>query len=252
MKQTDSVHTRAVAFTDGASRGNPGPGGWGVVFVLPSGSGEPSVVELGGREDSTTNNRMELTAAIETLKYLDSAVRDESSAITIRTDSQYLINGITKWVPGWIKNNWVTKGKTPVLNQDLWKVLHELYVKHSPDFEYVSGHTGIAGNERADQIATLLADKAECTLEHTSLTSYPIDLFGGTTEGSTPKKSSTPTSGKAYSYVSKVHGKIQTHQSWSECKERVEGKNALFRKALSKNHESDIIAEFEADVSRGK
>ena len=137
-------------YTDGSSRGNPGPGGWGVVFI-----GEKNVAEFGGREKHTTNNRMELTATIEALVF---ANNKNIEKLTIKTDSQYVINGITNWVIGWQKKNWIGSNKKPVLNRDLWERLIETSSTIDIKWEYVKGHSGDKGNDRADEIATTYAD----------------------------------------------------------------------------------------------
>ena len=130
-------------FTDGACRGNPGPGGWGV--ILRSGSHEK---ELFGGEQSTTNNRMELRAAIEGL-----AALKRPSQVTVTTDSQYVRQGITQWIEGWKRNQWRTSAKKPVKNQDLWKMLDELTSRHEVTWEWVKGHSGHPDNEHADALA---------------------------------------------------------------------------------------------------
>ena len=135
-------------YTDGSSRGNPGPGGWGVIVV-----GEKKVKEIGGREKQTTNNRMEMTAAIEGLKSLSEKVHVE-----IHTDSEYLMKGATLWSKGWIKNNWRTKDKKEVLNQDLWQALLFEIEKRNVGWEKVAGHSGHKYNDRCDVIATEFAD----------------------------------------------------------------------------------------------
>ena len=134
-----------VAFTDGACRGNPGPGGWGV--VLRSGKHEK---RLYGSELETTNNRMELTAAIEALDALKMPCR-----VKLYTDSRYVRNGITEWLPAWIRRGWKTAGKKPVKNQDLWERLAEVSARHEIEWHWVRGHAGHEGNELADELANI-------------------------------------------------------------------------------------------------
>ena len=110
-----------IIYTDGSSLGNPGPGGWGSVVLFP----DEKVIELGGREKESTNNRMEMTAALEALKEI-SKRKSTARKIILHTDSSYLLNGITVWVYAWQKNNWLTKTKEPVLNKDLWEELFKL------------------------------------------------------------------------------------------------------------------------------
>lgn len=139
------------AFTDGACKGNPGPGGWGV--VLRAGTKER---ELSGGEANTTNNRMELTAAIEALNALKRPCR-----VKLSTDSRYVMDGLTKWIHGWRKNGWRTADKKPVKNAELWQALVEAAARHRVEWEWVKGHAGHPENERAD---TLASDAAKAQL----------------------------------------------------------------------------------------
>ncbi|MEO1248426.1 MAG: ribonuclease HI [Pseudomonadota bacterium] len=132
-----------IIFTDGACSGNPGPGGWGA--ILRYGSAEK---ELFGGEEETTNNRMELTAAIEALSALK-----RPSNVELHTDSQYLRQGVTEWLAGWKARNWRTAGKKPVKNVDLWQALEEAMAPHRIDWHWVKGHAGHPDNERADCLA---------------------------------------------------------------------------------------------------
>ncbi len=134
---------KVYAFTDGACKGNPGVGGWGV--LLRYGDKEK---ELWGGEANTTNNRMELMAAIEALKALNRACD-----VVLTTDSQYVKQGINQWLAGWKKNGWKTAAKAPVKNKDLWLLLDEQCKKHNVEWHWVKGHSGHAENERADQLA---------------------------------------------------------------------------------------------------
>ncbi|MEQ1931179.1 MAG: ribonuclease HI [Parvularculaceae bacterium] len=129
-------------FTDGACEGNPGPGGWGVLIIEAGGRRR----ELSGGEPATTNNRMELQAAIE-------ALRATSDAVRLHTDSQYVKNGITAWIKSWKKNGWRTADRKPVKNQDLWLALDSECGARKIDWRWIRGHSGHAGNERADELA---------------------------------------------------------------------------------------------------
>ena len=131
-------------YTDGACSGNPGPGGWGV-FIENSGN----VTELSGRDENTTNNRMELKAVIEALKFFTI-----DSKLTIYTDSKYVMDGASRWIINWKKNNWKTAQKKDVKNKDLWIELDNLLNYHNVSWVWVKGHDGIYGNERADYLAT--------------------------------------------------------------------------------------------------
>ena len=139
---------RVILYTDGACRGNPGPGGWGVVMVF----GAHRKILSGGTE-LTTNNRMELQAVIEGLK----AVK-KPSQLTIVTDSQYVMKGAMEWMSGWKLNHWQTAAKKPVKNQDLWVELDSLLNSHDVHWEWVRGHTGHPENEEADALACAAID----------------------------------------------------------------------------------------------
>jgi ribonuclease HI len=134
---------RVVVYTDGACSGNPGPGGWGVILTAGD-----HVKELKGGEAHTTNNRMELMAAISALEALK-----RSCIVDIHTDSQYLRNGIMSWIHGWKRNGWRTADKSPVKNVDLWKRLDAALSEHKVQWHWVKGHAGHAMNERADELA---------------------------------------------------------------------------------------------------
>jgi ribonuclease HI len=134
---------RVIIHTDGACSGNPGPGGWGAVLQYGS-----TVKELKGGEPLTTNNRMELTAAIEALNGLKRAC-----AVELHTDSSYVKDGLTKWIHGWKRNGWKTADKKPVKNVELWQALDEAVARHTIEWHWVKGHNGDEMNERADQLA---------------------------------------------------------------------------------------------------
>ena len=136
------------AYTDGACSGNPGPGGWGAVLIARDGDAILKERELKGGEAHTTNNRMELLAAINALETLASA-----STLTVVTDSSYVKDGITKWIHGWKAKGWKTAGKKPVKNEELWKRLETATRRHTVTWEWVKGHAGHPENERADELA---------------------------------------------------------------------------------------------------
>ena len=136
------------AFTDGACSGNPGPGGWGVLMLAKNDDVVLKERTLNGGEAETTNNRMELTAAIEALNALE-----RPSAITVVTDGTYVKNGVTSWIFGWKKNGWKTAAKKPVKNVDLWQLLDEAQNRHQVTWEWIKGHAGHEENERADELA---------------------------------------------------------------------------------------------------
>ncbi|MGC8506785.1 MAG: ribonuclease HI [Thiomonas sp.] len=140
---TTESDTDIIIYTDGACKGNPGPGGWGV--VLRSGAHQKT---LFGGEQQTTNNRMELMAAIQALEALK-----RPSRVLLHTDSQYVLKGMTEWIVGWKRRGWITADKKPVKNVDLWQRLEQAAAPHTLRWAWVRGHTGDPGNELADQLA---------------------------------------------------------------------------------------------------
>lgn len=226
-------------FTDGAAKGNPGPGGYGVVI-----SRSDSVTELGSFKERTTNNQMELTAVVEALK----AVKDEGQLVAIYTDSKYVVEGATGWIFGWMKNGWRTKAGTDVLNKELWQALQPLLQSIQVEWHKVPGHVGIVGNERADTIASSFAADGTYQLYDGPKKAYGYDISDTSydqakaTERSDVRKRSAQ---KAYSYVSLLDGVVQTHQTWSECEARVKGQRGTrFKKSLDAKNEADIIKDF--------
>ncbi|MBY0473255.1 ribonuclease HI [Patescibacteria group bacterium] len=231
---------KITIFTDGAAKGNPGPGGWGAIVA-----DNETVTELGGREDHTTNNRMELTGALEAL----TRAKHKDADVVLYTDSRYVINGITKWVKGWERNGWMTQQKKDVLNKDLWEKLVEAVDSRTGriSWKYVGGHVGIAGNERVDEIASNFAEKIPVTLYSGSTDAYTVSVHDMSLDESKQKaksSSSARSKAKAYSYVSKVDGVVLVHKTWAECEARVKGKAARFKKATSPEEETEIIKDF--------
>lgn len=151
-------------YTDGASRGNPGPGGWAAIVMDGI-----RVREIGGREDHTTNNRMELMGAIKALEFAGTL---DTLPIEIYTDSEYVMKGITEWISGWQKRNWKTASKKPVLNQDLWRMLLDASEGKEIKWHYVAGHSGHTLNDRCDEIATSMADETSLALYDGPRNSY--------------------------------------------------------------------------------
>lgn len=226
-------------FTDGAAKGNPGRGGYGVVI-----STADTIVELGGFKERTTNNEMELLAVVEALK----AVVGTEKSVAMYTDSKYVVEGATGWVFGWNKNGWQTKNKTDVANKELWQALLPLLKQVTIEWHKVPGHVGIAGNERVDTIASTFAQKGVYSLYQGPKSGYKYNVedtsfdVSKATDRSDARKRSAQ---KAFSYVSAVDGVVQTHTTWSECEARVKGKKAArFKKSLDASNEREIITEF--------
>lgn len=269
MKPLSIKDKDIIIFTDGSSRGNPGRGGYGVVAIYPNAHGEMCVDELGGREDLTTNNRMELKAVIEGVKNFVgyySALEIGQYTFNFYVDSKYVLQGATAWIHGWKKNNWTTTGgKEDVKNRDLWEELDALMTTHKirSKWNLIEGHAGIFGNERCDVIATTYADDTNAVqnfkLYTGSLSAYQateegrdilnLDAVNQDAKDKLKARKKSGSSAAAFSYVSMIDGDIQTHATWKECEARVKGKSkARFKKAISKSDEEDIIRDFKASI----
>ncbi len=233
MQKTISI------FTDGAAKGNPGRGGYGVVISYPD-----TIVEIGGFKERTTNNEMELTAVVEALK----SVVADGATVAIYTDSKYVVEGAKGWIFGWQKNGWKTKANTDVANKELWQALVPLLKKVQIDWHKVPGHVGIAGNERVDTIASTFAEKGTYPLYNGAKAGYGFTIEDTSYDESKAVARSDArkrSAQKAYSYVSAVDGVVQTHATWSECEARVKGKKAArFKKSLDAGNEREIMKEF--------
>lgn len=225
-------------FTDGAAKGNPGPGGYGAVILLGD-----KVLEIGARKELTTNNEMELRAVVEALKNLSTG-----AVVEIYSDSKYVIDGATAWTFGWLKNDWKTKTGSDVLHKEVWQELVELLKKVKVTWHKVPGHCGIIGNERADTIASDFGEGKTVELYDGTKTEYGYDVENVEYDKSKEIDRTSARrrqSQKAYSYVSKVGGVIETHKTWSECEARVRGqKGARYKKAISEEEEKEIIGSF--------
>jgi ribonuclease HI len=240
-----------IVFTDGAAKGNPGPGGWGVIIVTPYGS----VTELGGGSPHTTNNKMELSGAIGALEQLV----DHAGPLAFYTDSTYVIQGITQWVWGWRKRNWKTAQGGDVLNRDLWQRLFDLVSARGAknvDWRWVRGHVGTPGNERVDEIAVAFALQKPEQLYRGPLAGYACDILKLPEETTLPERSSIsnstgPTKRAAHSYLSVVDGVPMRHSNWAECERRVKGRSgARFKKSTSAADEVAILREWGIEPSR--
>jgi len=246
-----------VAFSDGACSGNPGPGGWATILWNVEAD---LVAELGGREVSTTNNRMEMIAARESMRYFLSQASSKSQAkLWLVTDSSYFMKGLEDWLPGWKRNNWLKKDGQGVANQDLWMELDELQSEISElEIVHILGHSGIVENERVDEIAVEFSRGQE-----------KISLFSGSrqdlprrglfeTRGKPLKdwlkaiqnhsqtrtaKKSSPTKAPGSYYVSVVDGTVETHTVWSACEKRVKGTSgARFKKVKNELEQREFLA----------
>lgn len=223
-----------IIFTDGACSGNPGPGGWGAVLVSPLGK----VKELGGAEKQTTNNRMEMTAALEALLALTRVKSLSTKEIQLYTDSKYLINGITAWVHGWRKNGWKTADGKDVTNKDIWEKLLEVTKHFKVEWNYVPGHEGVPGNERCDRIAVAFSKGETPRLFNVDRADYPIHIEKIPRPADpNAKKTKMPAV-----YLSYVDGELRRDKDWKSCEARVKGKQgAKFKKVESEEEESAIL-----------
>jgi len=235
-----------------------------IVVVKNTGTGaavghDSLVVELGGGEKDTTNNRMELMSVIKAFSSSKAMMNKNPATVPMEvyTDSAYVINGITKWIHGWRNNGWKTTSKADVLNKDLWQELYDVTKSINIKWHHIGGHVGIVGNERCDEIATIFANNVGGDARKTE----KVELYDGPLSGygiknildtnydkklaAAKKISSARSYAKAYSYVSKVDGVVQTHKTWAECEARVKGKKGVrFKKALDIGDEAEIIADF--------
>lgn len=240
---------KILIFTDGACSGNPGPGGWGSIVSLPDGR----VAELGGGNKETTNNRMEMVAAIRAIASLDPP---PAFPIVLYTDSVYLIRGITQWIWGWRSRGWKNSEGKDVANRDLWEELLRQLGRVKPatiEWKYVRGHSGHPGNERCDQIAVSYAAGKPERLYVGPKDGYFVDLDDLPEEESLPE-AKTSASGKGadkrggnapsgpVTYLSLRNGVVQRHSTWAECERRVKGQpNVRFKKAKSPGEEREIL-----------
>lgn len=238
-----------VVFSDGATKGNPGPGGWGAVVITPDGL----VTELGGGAAHTTNNKMELTGAIRALEHLTGI----PGAVAIYTDSTYVIKGIREWIWSWRRRGWKTAEGSDVQNRELWEQLHDLVVdrgRSSIAWHYVRGHVGIAGNERVDEIADGFARQKGPELYQGDLAGYQLPILDVPEDTSVPERSggaARKTKATAFSYLSVVDGQPMRHATWADCERRVKGRSgARFKKASSSSDEAQILRSWRIDPGK--
>jgi ribonuclease HI len=241
---------QTLIFADGACSGNPGPGGWGAVICFADGT----IEEMGGRNPSTTNNRMEMVAVLRALEN----VRETRGPLEILTDSLYVLHGITQWVFAWKNRNWKTAEGKEVQNADLWQALFlEVTHRHRHGdpkikWSYVKGHAGIPGNERVDEIAVSFSQKRPVPsgLYHGPLLRYFVAIHDLPEERDIPeikpdrwKKNSERE--KPVAYLSLVNGVAEAHPDWKSCEARVKGRpGARFKKAMTEAEASLIWKEW--------
>jgi ribonuclease HI len=233
------MEPETVVFADGAAKGNPGPGGWGAIVVTPAGE----VTELGGRAAHTTNNRMELTAAIEALRHVGAA----PGRVAVHTDSTYVLRGIREWIHAWRRSGWRTRDGRDVQNRDLWEALAAAAARAGDvAWHYVRGHRGIPGNERVDAIANAFAAGKRPQLYRGPLVRYDVAVHDVPEDtrvpARTPGAASSGRRAAPHSYLSLVDGRPARHATWPECERRVKGRSgARFKKAMSAADEEAIL-----------
>lgn len=238
-----------IIYCDGACSGNPGPGGW--AFVL--GTVEGWVTEGAAFVPGTTNNRMELLAAVEGLELLlkqDS----KSNQVLVFSDSVYVIRGVTQWVFGWRRNGWKTAQGDEVLNRDLWERFYNLVHQSGLkiQFRYVKGHAGIDGNERCDVLAVQASKHDSFELYSGPKENYRFNIDDLPPEVPLPEMKSKSSSSvkEKVNYISLVNGKIYRDSSWSACEARVKGRPGVkFKKVKSASEEKSILESWGASSS---
>jgi Ribonuclease HI len=247
-----STRNHIIIYTDGACSGNPGPGGWGSVILFPS----DEVLELGNGNPSTTNNRMEMTAAVEALR----EVANIQGEIDFYTDSTYVIRGITQWIWGWKKRGWKTAEGGEVSNKDIWIELADLVQARGTagkiNWKYSRGHVGTPGNERCDVIAVAFSKKQSVYLYRGHLKNYNHDLLRFPDDTSLPDMKSPTEKKEAFSYLSNIGGIVYRHKDWPSCQRRVTGKSgAKFKKSKSAGDELEILKSWglgaQTDIKEG-
>ena len=247
MTAPSTNFNETIVFCDGACSGNPGPGGWGSIIATMDGH----VRELGGGNPQTTNNQMEMTAALRAIQALAGVPGD----VAIYTDSVYVIRGITQWIWGWMRKGWRTGEGKDVLNRDLWQALAAAVSERKKlgklDWRYVRGHTGVPGNERCDEIAVQFTKRGSPRLYDGPLIGYGIAIFDLPPNNGLPEMKDRKGEKKAaHSYLSYLGGTPMRHSTWAECERRVKGQpGAKFKKATSAADEAAILSSWGVDPS---
>ena len=223
-----------LIYTDGACSGNPGPGGWAAIILDRAGR----VRELGGSCGRTTNNRMELTAAIEALR----AAADSRGRAALYSDSSYLVAGVTRWLPEWKSRGWARKDGAAILNRDLWEELDRLVSRQGISWNYVRGHKGHAGNSRCDEIAVAFSKGEVLQLYDGPVSGCPVDLTPPKPQA-LPLPSGRRPAGvkKAGWYLSLLDGRLEKHRTWADCRARVHGRPARFKKVGTREEEAALL-----------
>lgn len=223
-------------YTDGAARNNPGKAGWGAVIVDLN---RKIVTELGGSSPHATNNKMELTGALEALLFISQDKKYTGQKIALYTDSSYVIRGMKQWVNTWQKNGWQTSQKKGVENVQLWQELVKLSLNKDIEWLYVPGHSGVPLNERTDVIATQYADGIFEHLFVGDVNDYPYDVSVSKIVKRTNSKSKTSKTGY---YIVVKNGVLSRYETWTECERQVKGnKGVHFKKVVNQEEENIFL-----------
>jgi ribonuclease HI len=236
------MKTELRIYTDGASRGNPGPGGWAAIILAGD-----AAMEIAGNASRATNNQMELAAVEAVLS--DGGALSWKGDVVVLSDSMYVINGMTKWAKGWERNGWITSAKTPVENKGQWQNLLNLMKEYGSRLvlEKVKGHAGDLYNERCDELAVEAALGRNPFLFSGTIKQYKAFLEE---KGYDETKKTAPTKAKkssaaAYSYVSMVDGIVHADKTWAACEKRVKGtRGAKYKKVFSKDEETELMQDY--------
>jgi len=244
-----------IVFCDGACSGNPGRGGWGAIVATPTGK----VIELGGPELATTNNKMELTGAIQALDAIsEGQIEVPDGPIHLYTDSTYVIRGITQWIWGWMKNGWKSSEGGEVSNKELWKELSGAVARvkkdHPISWKFVKGHSGVPGNERCDEIAVAFSSGKSIELYRGPLLKYGVAIMDLPEDVPLPEPKFGPAEKKvAHSYLSVIGSVPMRHANWADCERRVKGQSgAKFKKAMTAAEEAQILKSWGFDPAKVK
>lgn len=236
-----------IIFTDGACTGNPGPGGWAAIIATPDGM----IQELGGKNPTTTNNRMEMAGALHALRALESP---HPNPIVLYTDSTYVIRGITQWIWGWRSRGWKNAEGNEVSNRDMWEELAREVSRLKPtaiEWKYVRGHTGVPGNERCDEIAVGFSTGKWVGLYQGPLLQYPVAIHDLPEDQPLPEMRPKEKKAAAHSYLSYFGGVVMRHADWTSCERRVKGQSgAKFKKAMSEQDEALILKSWSLDPAK--
>lgn len=242
MQQQENSH---IIYSDGACSGNPGKGGWAYIHL----SKDQWVTEGSGYDSATTNNRMEMTAALEGIRRVPTG-----DSVIVLTDSVYLIRGITQWIFGWQKRGWKNAEGADILNRDIWEELFKICRGKKIDWRHIPGHAGFPGNERVDELAVAQSTRRPMSGYSGPLSGYPVGILPLPEKRPLPemkKVNGTPKDKSATFYLSFVNGVLENHSSWAQCQARVKGvSQARFKKVTSETEAKEVVKSWGLDPSK--